>query len=57
MLKTAKLQKQERQAHQWVQQTILSLEKLDIICPQTKWIFEIVQEKDQFMGPDMERIA
>ena len=33
VLETAKLQKLERQAHQWVQQAIPSLEKLDIICP------------------------
>ena len=57
VLETAKLQKQERQAHQWVQQAIPSLEKLDIIYPQMKRIFEIVEEKDQFMGPDMEKIA
>ena len=56
-LETAKLQKHERQAHQWVQQAIPSLEKLDIICPQMKWLLETVEENDQFMGLDMERIA
>ena len=57
VLETTKLQKHERQAHQWVQQAIPSLEKLDIIFPQVKRIFETAKEKDQFMGPDMERIV
>ena len=38
-------------------QAIPNLEKLDIICPQMKRIRETAEEKDQFMGPDMERIA
>ena len=46
MLETNKLQNLKRQAHQWVQQQILSLDKLDIIYPQMKWIFEIAEEKD-----------
>ena len=37
--------------------TIPNLEKFDIINPQMKWIIDIAEEKDQFMGPDMERIA
>ena len=57
MLETAKLQKLERQAHQWVQQEILSLDKFDIIYPQIKRLMKIVEEKDQFLGPDMEMIA
>ena len=57
VLETAKLHKQERQAHQWVQQAIPSLEKLDIICPRMKQIFETVEEKDQFIGLDMEKIV
>ena len=57
VLETAKLQKLERQAHQWVQQAIPSLDKLDIIFPQMKRLFETIEEKDQFMGPDMEKIA
>ena len=56
-LETAKLQRLERQAHQWVQQALSSLEKLDTICPQMKRLLETVEEKYQFMGPDMERIA
>ena len=57
MLETAKLQKLEWEAHQWVHQAIPNLEKIDIICPQMKRLFETTEEKDQFMGPDMERIA
>ena len=57
MLETSKLQKLEREAHQWVQQALPNLEKVDIIFPQMKWIIETAEEKDQFIGPDMERIA
>ena len=45
------------QAHQWVQQALPSLEKLDTIYPQMKRLLETAKEKDQFMGPDMERIV
>ena len=37
-----------------MQQAIPNLEKVDIICPQ---ILETAEEKDQLMGPDMEKIA
>ena len=57
MLEIAKLQKLEREAHQWVHQDIPNLEKVDIICPQMKRLMETAEEKDQFMGPNMERIA
>ena len=57
VLETAKLQKMEREAHQWVHQAIPNLEKFDIICSQMKRLVETAEEKDQFMGPDMERIA
>ena len=57
MLETAKLQRLERQAHQWVQQALPSLEKLDTIYPQMKRLRETAEEEDQFMGPDMERIV
>ena len=33
VLETTKLQKLEREAHQWVQQALPNLEKVDIICP------------------------
>ena len=57
VLETTKLQKLKREAHQWVHQAIPNLEKVDIICPQMKQLIETTEEKDQFMGPDMERIA
>ena len=57
MLETAKLQKMEREAHQWVQQDLPNLEKVDIIYPQMKRLIKTAEEKDHFMGPDMERIA
>ena len=57
MLEKTKPQKLEREAHQWVHQAIPNLEKVDIICPQMKQLIETAEEKDQFMGPDMERIA
>ena len=34
-----------------------NMEKLEIIYPYMKWIVETAEEKDQFMGPDMEKIA
>ena len=40
MLETGKLQKLERQAHQWVQQALPSLDKLDAIYPQMKILLE-----------------
>ena len=57
MFEIAKLQKHEQQAHQWVQQAIPNLEKLDIIYLQMRRIFETAEEKDQFLGPDMEKIT
>ena len=57
MLETTKLQGLEREAHQLVQQALPNLEKVDIICPQMKRLIETTEEKDQFMGPKMERIA
>ena len=57
VLETAKLQRLERQAHQWVQQALPSLEKLYTIFPQRKILLETVEEKDQFMGPNMEIIT
>ena len=57
VLETAKLQRLERQAHQWVQQSLPSLEKLDTICPQMKRLLEATEEKDKFLGPKMEIIV
>ena len=38
-------------------QAIPNLEKVDIIFLQMKWLVETAEEKDQFMGPNMERIV
>ena len=57
VLEIAKLQRLERQAHPWVQQALPSLDKLDTIYPQMKRLLEAAEEKDQFLGPDMESIA
>ena len=56
ILETTKLQRLERQAHQWVQQALPSLDKLDTIFPQMKRLLEVAEEKDKFLGPDMESI-
>ena len=34
VMENSKLQKLEREAHQWVQQALPNLEKVDNICPQ-----------------------
>ena len=57
VLETTKLQKLEKHAHHWVQQALPSLDKLDTICPQMKRLLNIVEEKAQFMGLDMENIT
>ena len=57
MLETAKLQKLEWEAHQWVQQALPNLEKVDIIYPQMKRLIDTTEEKNQFMGPNLERIV
>ena len=57
MLETNKLQKLEREAHQWVQQALPNLEKVDIICPQMKRLIDTAEEQNQFLGPNMEKIA
>ena len=52
VLETNKLQKLEQQTHQWVQQEISSLDKLDIIYLQMKRLLETAKEKHQFHGKD-----
>ena len=47
----------EREAHQWVQQDLPNLEKVDIICPQMKRLINAVEEQNQLLGPNMENIA
>ena len=40
-----------------MKKSLPNLEKVDIICPQMIRLIETTEEKDQFMGPNMERIA
>ena len=40
-----------------MQQALPNLEKFDIICPQMKQIIDTTEEQNQFMGPNMEKIA
>ena len=56
-METTELQKLEKQAHEWVQQALLSLEKIDTIYPQMKRLLDTTEEKAQFMVPDMEIIT
>ena len=57
VLETNKLQKLEWEAHQWVQQALPNLEKVDILCPQMKRLIDTAEEQNQFMGPNMEKIT
>ena len=57
VLETTKLQKLEWEAHQWVQQALPNLKKVNIICPQMKRLIETAEAQDQLIGPNMERIA
>ena len=57
VLETNKLQKLEREAHQWVQQALPNLEKFDIICPQMKRLIDTAEEQNQILGPNMDKIA
>ena len=56
-METNKLQKLEREAHQWVQQALPNLDKVDTICPQMKRLLNATEEQNQFLGPNMENIA
>ena len=56
MLETNKLQQLERAAHQWVQQALPNLEKVDVICPQMKQLIDAAEEQNQALGPNMEKM-
>ena len=56
VLETMKLEKLERQSHQWVNQALSSIDKMDAICPQMKILKDTVDEKSQFWGPNMNNI-
>ena len=57
VMETSKLQKLEREAHQWVQQALPNLEKVDNICLQMKRLLDASEEQNQLLGPNMEHIA
>ena len=52
-----KLENLEKQAHQWVNQALSNIDKLDTICPQMKILMETADEKSQFLGTDMNNIV
>ena len=56
-METNKLQKLEREAHQWVQQALPNLEKVDIIFPQMTRLINAAEEQNNLLGPNMENIA
>ena len=56
VLETTKLEKLQKQEHQWINQTIPSLDTLDNICPHMKRLLDMVEEKAQFLGTDMDNI-
>ena len=45
VLETSKIEKLEKQAHQWVNQAIPSIDKLDTICPQMKRLMDTSDKK------------
>ena len=45
VLETTKLEKLEKQAHQWINHTIPSLDTLDNICPHMKRLLDTAEEK------------
>ena len=57
VMENSKLQKLEREAHQWVQQALPNLEKVDNIFPQMKRLLDAAEEQNQMLGPNMENIA
>ena len=56
VLESTKLEKLEKQAHQWIYQEIPILDTLDKICPHMKRLLDTAEEKVQFMGPGMDNI-
>ena len=56
VLETTKLEKLEKQALQWINHIIPSLDTLDKICPHMKILLDTAEEKAQFLGTDMDNI-
>ena len=57
VLETTKLEKLEKQAHQWMNQELPSLDTLDKICPQMKILLDTAEEKTQLLGIEMSNIT
>ena len=57
VMETTKLQKLEREAHQWVQKALQNIEKVDNIYLQMKRLLDAAEEQNQLLGPNMEHIA
>ena len=57
MLETTKLDKLEKQAHQWITQANPRLDNLDEILQHMKRLLDTAEEKAQFLSPDMSNIV
>ena len=57
VLETTKLEKLEKQAHQWMNQALPSLDTLDKICPRMKILLDMTEEKTQLLGINMVNIT
>ena len=53
VLESTKLEKLEKQTHQWMNQALPSLNTLEKICPQIKRLLDAIEEKSQLLGLDM----
>ena len=53
VLETTKHEKFEKQAHQWMNQALPSLDTLGKIFPQMKILLDKTKEKTQLLGIDM----
>ena len=56
MLEMVKLEKLEKQEHQWISQARPSLVSLEKILPHMKILLETVKDKEKILGLDMRNI-
>ena len=54
---TKKMEKLEKQAHQWITQANTSLANLDENFPHMKRLLDTIEEKAQFLGSDMSNVV
>ena len=57
MLEMEKLDKLEKQEHQWISQANPILVSLEKICSHMKILLDTVKEKKQLLGPNMSKIV